>query len=187
MATVSCQVSKETFVPEKNYFKCENVTVSREETNEEIELWNEACTWSNRGLVILCSGVIFGFIFLILFGCLGNSISPLFYWVCGVGGMFAVAGILLPNIYFWPKEHKLLEVQRAWYRQHEDELWAEARKEVDAYNKEQHNMAATWRSEHPFEEKIRACLLDPKSSVEVANLARYYAEEYLKGFVNESN
>ena len=37
------------------------------------------------------------------------------------------------------------------------------------------------RAEHPFEEKIRACIKDPNSSVDIADLARYYALDYLKG------
>ena len=53
--------------------------------------------------------------------------------------------------------------------------------EVQAWNDEQERIAEEWRAAHPLEEKIRACIKDPMSSVEVANLARYYAEEYLKG------
>ena len=52
-------------------------------------------------------------------------------------------------------------------------------KEIKAYNAEQELIAAEWRTKHPLEEKIRACIKDPKSSVEIADLARFYAKEYL--------
>ena len=38
MATVKQIIEKKTFIPEKNYFKCDDVRVSREETDKEIEL-----------------------------------------------------------------------------------------------------------------------------------------------------
>ena len=40
MSMISLVIEKKTFIPEKNYFKCEDVRVSREETPKEIELWN---------------------------------------------------------------------------------------------------------------------------------------------------
>jgi len=55
-----------------------------------------------------------------------------------------------------------------------------ATEDLRAYNDKQKKIAETWRAEHPLEEKIRACLRDPMSSVDIANLARYYAEEYVK-------
>ena len=180
MATINWQVEKETFIPEKNYFKTEWVKISREETTEELELENERYKWERRGFISLIIGLLGGFIFLITFGSLGGAINPYFYWGCLPGGLLLAYGIFLPHGWFWEKEQELAYAYQDWYKEHEEELWAEACKEVDAYNAEQHRIAEAWRAEHPLEEKIRACLLDPKSSVDVANLARYYAEEYLK-------
>ncbi len=180
MATIYWQVEKETFVPEKNYFKTEWVKISREETSQEIELENERYKWSNHGFYTLFIGLFGGFIALITFGALGEAVHHYFYWGCLPGGLMVVCGIFLPHAWFWEKEKELYYAYQDWSKEHEVELWKEARKEVDAYNTEQHQIAEAWRAAHPLEEKIRACLLDPKSSVDVANLARYYAEVYLK-------
>ena len=66
--------------------------------------------------------------------------------------------------------------------QKEHDVWnsPELVKEVNAYNAEQERIAAEWRAKHPLEEKIRACLKDPNSSVEIADLARFYAAEYIR-------
>ena len=50
--------------------------------------------------------------------------------------------------------------------------------EIKKYNEEQERIAEAWRAEHPFEEQIRQCLLDPKSSVDIAKAAIIYVENY---------
>lgn len=179
MATINWQVEKETFVPEKNYFKTEWVKISREETAEELRLENERYKWDYRGLLSLITGLFGGFIFLIVFGILGDAINPYFYWGCLPGGLLLACGIFLPHGWFWEKEKELAYAYQDWYKEHEEELWAEARKEVDAYNAEQHRIAENWRAAHPFEEYIRACIKDPNSSVAIAEAAKYYAERYM--------
>ena len=185
MATAVRQIKKKTFDPEKNYFNCEWVTVKREETLYEQELFAEAYKWSRRGFLTLFIGLFGGFLVLTVFGSLGSILNPYLYWGCLPGGIMAFCGALLPSGYFWEKEHESHYAYLDWQKEHEEELWAEATKEVRAYNEEQERIAEAWRTEHPLEEKIRACLLDPKSSVDVANLARYYAEVYLKEKENE--
>ena len=59
-------------------------------------------------------------------------------------------------------------------------LWDEAMTEINAYNAEQERIAEEWRAEHPFEEKIRAVLDDPMSSVDIAEMAYFFADKYLK-------
>lgn len=187
MATVQLVVSKETFVPEKNYFKCEDVRVSRKETPEEIELWNKMVGWSNRGMTIIGLGLMLCLILGISFSCIATATQQsLFYIGTGVGAALAIGGIIFANVVCWPKEREWQEIRRTWHEEHDEELWKEARAEIDTYNEEQHKIAEAWRAEHPLEEKIRACLRDPGSSVDIANLARYYAEVYLKEKENEN-
>ena len=179
MAMITHQVSKETFIPEKNYFKCENVSISREETTEEIELYNAGIIWDNRGMFAIGIGVLLAFICGIVFGILieYNSwfvIGVIFGFVCFVGG------IIFANTACWPREHKAKEALIQWHKENDEALWAEAYAPILAYNEEQKQIAEAWRAEHPLEEKIRACIKDPMSSVDIANLARYYAEEYIK-------
>ncbi len=181
MSTVSMQISKETFVPEKNYFKCETVTVTRKETREEIELWNRTVTWSNRGFVSIALGLLLAITCFITFGCLISAFQhPLYYFGAGFGAVSFITGFALAYGVFWPRENECSEIYRQWKDEHEKELWAEATKEIQEYNDEQRKIADAWRAEHPLEEMIRACIKDPKSSVDVANLVRYYAEEYIK-------
>ena len=49
-------------MPEKNYFKCENVKVSREETKEEIELYDKMIHYDNLAvtlaIILSISGVL---------------------------------------------------------------------------------------------------------------------------------
>ena len=89
--------------------------------------------------------------------------------------------LIFANVVCCPKEQEWADIHRKWHDEHDEELWAEAIRPIKEYNEEQKRIAEAWRAEHPLEEKIRACLLDPISSVDVANLARYYAEVYLKG------
>lgn len=179
MATINYRIEKEIFVPEKNYFKTEWVSIQRDETEYELASEVEINKWSRRGFISMCGGIIVGFALLFIFGILG-SINSLFYIGCAAGAVMLFGGILLTHGWFWEKEKELCEAYNKWYKEHESELWVEASAEVKAYNEEQHRIAEAWRANHPLEEKIRACLADPLSSVDIANLARYYAEEYIK-------
>jgi hypothetical protein len=183
MSIVYHYVDKETFEPEKNYFSIEKVRVSRKETSEELELWDKTVRWSSIGFHCIGWGCLIGLIFMITFGILGSS-SPWFYIGAAVGGILFVGGIVFANAVCWPKENEAHSVFQQYHKDHEEELWAEATAEVRAYNEEQKKIAEAWRAEHPLEEKIRACIKDPMSSVDIANLARYYAEEYIKDGVS---
>jgi hypothetical protein len=186
MAIVCHYVDKETFEPEKNYFSIEKVQVSREETSEELELWDKAARWSSVGFLCIGWGCLIGLIFMITFGTLGSLVSPWFYIGAAVGGILFVGGIVFANAVCWPKEQEAHSVFQQYHKDHEEELWAEATAEVRAYNEKQHEIAKAWRAEHPLEEKIRACIKDPNSSVEIADLARYFASEYVKEVSHET-
>lgn len=179
MATVKHQLEKETFIPEKNYFKCEWVTVSREETDEEINLYNTAVNWDSSGMVAIAVGGLLALICGIVFGVLSNQNS---WFMVGVVFGFAclIGAIIFTNTVCAPKALQAKYALESWHKEHDEELWVNAYAPVHAYNEEQHRIAEAWRAEHPLEEKIRACIRDPMSSVDIANLARYYAEEYIK-------
>lgn len=179
MATIKRQFEKETFIPEKNYFKCAWVTVSREETDEEINLCDTAVNWESWGMVSVAVGALLALICGIVFGVLSNQNS---WFLVGVVFGFAclIGAIIFTNTVCVPKELQAKYALESWHKEHDEELWADAYAPVLAYNEEQHRIAAEWREQHPFEEKIRACFADPKSSVDIAELARYYAEEYIK-------
>lgn len=180
MAIAVRQVKKKTFDPEKNYFNCEWATVKREETLYEQELYAEVYKWAHRGFLTLFIGLFGGFLMLTIFGSLGGVLNPYLYWGCLPSGIMILCGGFLPTGYFWEKEKESHYAYLDWQKEHEEELWAEACAEIKAYNDEQEKIAEAWRAEHPFEEMIRTCLRDPKSSVDVANLARYYADVYIK-------
>ena len=118
-------------------------------------------------------------IFLIAFGILGSLSSSWFYFGAGFGAVLFIGGIIFANAVCWPKEQQYSEELRKYRTDHEEELWAVATADIRLYNEEQKKIAELWRAVHPLEEKIRACLKDPMSSVDIANLARYYAEIYL--------
>lgn len=179
MATINWQVQKKTFNPEKNYFEIDYVKISREESDQEIKFDEERYKWERAGFMSLIIGFLGGFIVAITFGALGSAINPWFYIGTAVGGLMIVMGIFLPHGWFWEKEKELAYAYQDWYKAHEEELWAEAMKEVNAYNEEQEHIAEAWRAEHPFEEHIRTCIKDPNSSVAIAVAAKYYAENYL--------
>ena len=176
---VNLVIEKKTFIPEKNYFKCDNVRVSREETPKEIELWNNMINWVNRGFAAIGIGLLISIIFCNVFGCWATT-NPWAY----IGVAFGVAsfpgGIIFANGVCWPKAQEASDIYRKWKDDHEEELWAEASKPVKEYNEEQEKIAEAWRAEHPFEEHIRTCIKDPNSSVAIAQAAKYYAENYLK-------
>ena len=179
MATIYQYFDKDTFVPEKNYFSTEKVKCERKETEVEEQLENKAYKWCNIGYHCIGWGCLFGLIFMLVFGILGNY-NSWYYFGAGFGVFLFVGGFVFANVACWPNEQKYLEQRRKYSLDYESVLWAVATTGLRIYNEEQKKLAEAWRAEHPLEEKIRACLLDPKSSVDVANLARYYAEEYIK-------
>jgi hypothetical protein len=179
MAAIKLVLEKKTFIPEKNYFKCDDVRVSREETPEEIKLLNNMVSWSNRGMASIGIGILLCLLIGIPCGCWSNT-NPWAYLGVAVGILSFIGGFVYANAVCWPKERECDDIRRKWHDEHDEELWAEASKPIKDYNEEQEKIAEAWRAEHPLEELIRACIKDPMSSVEVANLARYYAEEYIK-------
>lgn len=184
MAAINLVIEKKTFIPEKNYFKSDIVRVSREETDKEIELWNNVVSWSNRGFAAIGIGILLCLLICIPCGCWSNT-NPWAYLGIGIGVASFFGGIIFANTVCWSKEHKASDIYRKWKDDHEEELWAEASKPIKEYNAEQEKIAEAWRAEHPLEEMIRACIKDPMSSVDVANLARYYADVYIKEKENE--
>ena len=181
MATVYQYFDKDTFEPEKNYFSTEKVKCAREETTEESRLDDLSYKWTSIGWNSIGWGCLIGFVGALVFAVIGGlSEQPLWY----IGTVFCVAlfigGIIFANAVCWPRERKYAEQRGEYRKEHEDELWAEATTELRAYNEEQKRIAEAWRAEHPLEERIRACIKDPYSSVDIANLARYYAEAYIK-------
>jgi len=180
MATIYQYFDKDTFEPEKNYFSVEKVRCSRQETDPEVQLDSQSDKWRAIGFHCIGWGCLVGLIFMLTFGTLGSLFSPWFYVGVAIGGILFVGGIIFANAVCWPKEQKYSEELRKYRAEHEEELWMYATEDLRAYNDKQKKIAETWRAEHPLEEKIRACLRDPMSSVDIANLARYYAEEYVK-------
>ena len=180
MVTIELYFDKHTFIPEKNYFSTEKVVCSRPRTEPEMLLHEQADKWSRIGFCCIGWSCLICLIFTITFCALAAGFSNWFYVGTAVGVILFVGSIIFANAVCWPKEQKYSEELRSYRQEHEEELWAEATKELKAYNEEQKRIAEAWRAEHPLEEKIRACIKDPVSSVDIANLARYYAEEYLK-------
>ena len=186
MATTFQYFDKDTFVPEKNYFSTEKVKRERQRTDIEDRLYMQSDKWNTIGFSCITLGCLIGFILALIFATIaGLAQQELWYIGTGFGIFLIMGGIIFANAICWPKEQKYLEKLREYRYEHEEELWAEATTELKAYNEEQKKIAETWRAAHPLEEKIRACVKDPYSSVDIANLARYYAEVYLKEKDNE--
>lgn len=184
MATIYQYFEKDTFEPGKNYFSTEKVRYSRQETGPEVQLGGQSDKWRTIGFHCIGWGCLVGLIFMITFGTLGSLFSSWYYIGAAVGGILFVGGIIFANATCWPKEQKYMEELRNYRNEHEEELWLAVTEDLRAYNEEQKKIAEAWRAEHPLEEKIRACIKDPMSSVDIANLARYYAEEYIKDGVS---
>jgi hypothetical protein len=186
MVTMEMYFDKETFEPGKNYFSIEKVKCSRPRTEPETHLREQSYKWSCIGFHCIGWGCLVGLIFMITFSVLAACFSNWFYAGTALGAILFVGGIIFANAVCWPTEQKYSEELMDYRREHEEELWAEATKDLKAYNEEQKRIAESWRAEHPLEEKIRACIKDPMSSVDIANLARYYAEVYIKETSNEN-
>ena len=179
MAVISWQQKKETFNPEKNYFEITCVDVSRETSEEEDRLEQLSSRYDTWGLILGIFGVLLG-----LFGC--SSLGALGLWLAFcITAFISISSIIIGFVVFLNKgldyDRKIVLYQK------ENDVWNTPEvQEIKRYNKEQNDFAAEWRAEHPLEELIRACIKDPISSVDVANLARYYAEVYLKEKTDEN-
>lgn len=184
MATIYQYFEKDTFKPEKNYFSTEKVQFHRKETDSEIQLGEKADKWGAIGFHCIGWGCLVGLILMITFGTLGSLFSSWYYIGAAMGAFSFVGGIIFANATCWPKEQKYMEELQNYRNEHEEELWLSVTEDLRAYNEEQKRIAEAWRAEHPLEEKIRACIKDPMSSVDIANLAKYYAEEYIKDGVS---
>lgn len=184
MSTVEMYFDKETFEPKKNYFSIEKVKCSRQQTEHETYLSEQSYRWNYLGFLCVGLGCLVGLLFMIIFTVLAACFSNWFYIGTAIGTILLVGCIIFANTICWPTEQKYSEELVSYRREHEEELWAEANKDLIAYNEEQRRIAEAWRAEHPLEEKIRVCIKDPMSSVDIANLARYYAEEYINGVVS---
>jgi hypothetical protein len=184
MVTMEMYFDKETFEPGKNYFSIEKVKCSRQETDPEAQFREQSDKWRNVGFHCIGWGGLIGSIFMLTFCALGSLFSSWFYIGAAIGGILFEGGIIFASAVCWPKEQQYSEELRKYRNEHEEELWMYATEDLRAYNEEQKKIAEAWRAEHPLEEKIRACLRDPMSSVDIANLAIYYAEEYIKDGVS---
>lgn len=174
MATINWTCRRETFNPNKNYFEINNVEVSRETTEEENILSQKCATYSTWGVALAIFGVCTGLIGGIIFA------ATCIWWAFAVVVILSVTSLLFGTVGLLNKS-EFYDCQLDQYHKDHD-VWSTPEvKAIREYNAEQQRIAEEWRANHPLEEKIRACLLDPKSSVDVANLARFYAVEYLKG------
>lgn len=181
MATVYQYFDKDTFEPEKNYFSTEKVKCERKKTDEEIRLDDLSYKWTCIGWNSIGWGCLVGFVGAIAFGMAGGLTQQHLWYIGAVLCMaIFVGGIIFANAICWPNEQKYAKELTKYREDYEKVLWVAATTELRHYNEEQKKIAEAWRAEHPLEEKIRACLKDPMSSADIANLARYYAEEYLK-------
>ena len=181
------RLEKKTFNPAKNYFDVEEAIIKRPSTDIEKELSNKIDKYSTCGFITIFIGIILAIACAIIFGVLAETVHIAFGVAAFAGVLvFFIGGIVFARQYFWEHEHKYSEELCTYHKEHDEELWAEYEAEIKAYNEEQDKIAEAWRDEHPLEEKIRACIKDPKSSVEIADLARYYAIEYLKEVSRET-
>ena len=169
---IEWSVRKETFNPDKNYFNIDHVDVFRETSAEEDRLAKLASRYTTCGGCLVGVGVVGA-----LLG--GAALGALeLWWLFGFVFAFFVSCIFIGCMFLNTSQR--YDSQRDRYIKEHDVWRTPEVIAVEEYNKEQQLIAEKWRAEHPLEEKIRACLLDPKSSVDVANLARFYAIEYLK-------
>lgn len=187
MVTIERYFDKETFEPEKNYFSIEKVKCSRPRTEPETRLREQSYKWSCIGFHCIGWGCLVGLLFMITFSILAASFSNWFYAGTATGAVLFVGGIIFANAVCWPTEQKYSEELVDYRREHSEELWAEATKELKAYNEEQKMIAEAWRAEHPFEEHIRTCIKDPMNSVAIADAARYYVEHFLNKEIRDEH
>jgi hypothetical protein len=167
-------VEKKTFNPNKNYFEVEHVKISREETEEEIALNNDIILCYNLELLMQIFGPCGATVALIVLICFN-------LWIYGLISFVVLLTLSIIVGHSLGKEgdkhsRKLYE----FYDKQVSHFWDEATAEILAHNVEQERIAEEWRAAHPFEEKIRAVLSDPMSSVDIAEMAYFFADKYLK-------
>jgi hypothetical protein len=167
-------VEKKTFNPNKNYFEIEHIKIPREETEEEIALNNDIALCYNLELLIQIFGPCSAIGALIVLICFNLWIYGLISFVV----LLALSIIVGRSLSKEGDNHsrKLYE----FYNKQVVQFWDEATAEIIAHNAEQERIAEEWRAAHPFEEKIRAVLSDPMSSVDIAEMAYFFADKYLK-------
>ena len=173
MAKIYRTINKETFIPEKNYFKVEKIEVYREETPEEVLYEKKSKVYVTSAWSIGFFGGATIFVASIVLGSFG-LLLPCFGLVLLLIPLFIIVKKLFDTSDSY--EEKLNKFDNEFGAK----LWDEATAEIYEYNKQQHKIAKEWRAQHPFEEKIRAVLDDPLSSVEIAEMAYFFAENYLK-------
>lgn len=177
MAKISWTLYKETFQPDKNYFTKEPVQVSREESDFEIENNKLSDLADTAGTLLM---VLFS-LFVVLSGiCLVGALAnePKYCLIClGVFIPSLLCAIFIPKLCF-KASYKYSALVYKYCE--ENDVWNTPEvKAIREYNKAQEELAKVWRETHPFEEHIRACLLDKNSSVAIADAARYYAKHFL--------
>lgn len=170
MATIEWQVRKETFNPNKNYFDITTVDVSRETSEEEDRLSCKHSLCCNLGGWIMMIGILGS-----LFG--GAALGALEWWIAFAVVFPLFVATIFVGLGIMNRSQKYADALDAYKKEHD--VWTTPEVEaVRRYNKEQQEIADKWRAEHPFEEQIRQCLLDPKSSVDIAKAAIIYVENY---------
>ena len=171
MATIEWQERKETFNPEKNYFDITYEKVSRETSEEEDRLERLSNRLDFWGVLL---GVLFSCI--ALFGGIVLGALELWFAFCIVFPI-CIVGIIISLTVLLNKSQEYASKLDKYIKEHD--VWTTPEVEaIRQYNKEQQEIADKWRAEHPFEEQIRQCLLDPKSSVDIAKAAIIYVENY---------
>ncbi len=167
-------VEKKTFNPDKNYFEIEHIKITREESEEETTLNNNIVLYYNLELLMQIFGPCGAIGALIVLICVNLWIYGLISFVVLLTLSIIVGRSLCKEGDKYSR--KLYE----FYDNQVSHFWDEATAEILAHNAEQERIAEEWRATHPFEEKIRAVLDDPMSSVDIAEMAYFFADKYLK-------
>ena len=104
-----------------------------------------------------------------VFGGISEAVEC-FWWaiLACVGCMMAFTACIFTALALEEKEDEIEE-------QFRDTAFEEEKAECKKYNEEQKAIAEKWRAKHPFEEKIRMSQVRG-SSVDIAEMVRYYAE-----------
>lgn len=167
-------IEKKTFNPDKNYFNIETIKVYREESKEEETLSHNANVCGTMELLVKVLGISGSLAALLVLSCLNLWLYGLIIFVI----LFPASLILGRQL---EKECERFERELAeYYEKYGPLFYAEQMAEILAHNTAQELIAAEWRAAHPFEEKIRAVLNDPMSSVDIAEMAYFFADKYLK-------
>ena len=140
--------------------------VSRPMTKQEQKIENRYCRCMGLALI----SIPFALIASIIYGSvIGNSLWGLMIIPFAIGEVFFFSTFL-------NKAFKLEDAIR-----HFGDYGFDTEKLIwEGAIEEQKKICELWRAQHPFEEAIRKAQ-ESKSSVDIAELARYYAEHYIKG------